>query len=72
VLARFRHTATGWMLVGIGACLIAIEETAALSGHYGWPAAVQWPLVAVMICLSVAFTSASGHWRDLMLGRGHR
>jgi hypothetical protein len=59
VIARYINIARGWMLVGLGAFLIALKETWELVEHEEWPTPVYWLLVLVMALLALAFTGIS-------------
>lgn len=54
---QFSAKATGWAYVATGAFFIALKETWELRQLYGWPLAVFWILVPVMIILSALQTT---------------
>lgn len=56
-LVQFSAKATGWAYVAIGAFFIALKETWELRELYGWPLAVFWILVPVMIILTALQTT---------------
>jgi len=53
---HFADKATGWMLVGAGAFLIAVKETWELHEVQHWPAWVFWVLLPVMLVLAFGYT----------------
>ena len=52
----FANRATGWMVVAMGAALIAAKETYELVENYEWPSWVFWPMAILMAALSAAHT----------------
>lgn len=56
-LVHYLNKATGWTFVGLGALLLALQETWDLREHYGWSSWVYWVVVLVMILLCSATTS---------------
>jgi hypothetical protein len=44
-LLQYLNKARGWLLVGLGGLLLAVNETWQLREHYEWPVAVFWVLV---------------------------
>jgi hypothetical protein len=56
-LTRFVNKASGWFTVAIGAALLAAEQTWQLIERARWPAWLFWPLVVVMLGVSVLYTA---------------
>ena len=52
----YANKATGWFMVGAGAALIAIKETAELVAALDWPSLVTIPLVVLAAAVAFAFT----------------
>jgi hypothetical protein len=59
VITRYINIARGWMLVGLGAWLIALKETYELVEHYEWPVLVYWVLVVAMSGIALGVTAVS-------------
>lgn len=59
LITRYINIARGWMLVGLGAWLIALKETYELGEHYEWPMVVYWALVVSMSGIAVGVTAVS-------------
>ena len=62
-LIDYVNKATGWLFVGVGGLLIALNETWLLCEHHGWSLAVYWPLVVFMVVVSVGNAVARIAWR---------
>ena len=71
-MMHFKETATGWMLVAGGACLIGIAETWNLREAYAWPQLVFWLLAAVMIVATFVFCANRVQIRNEFLGLERR
>jgi hypothetical protein len=56
-LVRFGNKATGWILISVGALLVALTETWTLRDVYDWPLAVYVLLVVVMVLASASYTA---------------
>jgi hypothetical protein len=69
VIARYINTARGWMLVGLGAFLIALKETWDLVEHEEWSEVTYWVLVVVMTLLALSFTAISASREREFLGK---
>ena len=54
---RFGNKATGWILISLGAFLVALTETWTLKDVYDWPLAVYVLVVAVMLLASALYTA---------------
>lgn len=52
----FTDKATGWLLVGAGAFLIALRETWELRDEADWPAWTFWLLLVVAVAASLGYT----------------
>jgi hypothetical protein len=59
LITRYLNIARGWMLVGLGALLIALKETWELVEHQEWPENVYWVLIVVMTLLALSFIGTS-------------
>jgi hypothetical protein len=66
-LMHFSETASAWLFVASGACLIAAKETWELREAYEWPTSVFWVLVVVMIAVCSANTALRVRRRDDIL-----
>src|SRR6202012_1140086 len=62
-LIDYVNKATGWLFVGLGGLLIAIKETWLLCEHNDWPLTAYWPLVVIMVLVSVGNAVARIAWR---------
>jgi hypothetical protein len=56
-LVRFGNKATGWILISLGAFLVALTETWTLRDVYDWPLAVYVLVVVVMLLASALYTA---------------
>ena len=52
-LISFMNKATAWLLVATGGLCIALKETYELSEHAHWNDYIFWPLVIILVLLSV-------------------
>ena len=69
VIARYINIARGWLLVALGAFLIALKETWELVEHEEWTTLVYWLLVLVMTLLALSFTGVSASRERELVGR---
>jgi hypothetical protein len=58
-LLQYLNKARGWLLVGLGGLLLAINETWELREHYEWPVAVFWVLAVGLGLGCGTFTAES-------------
>jgi hypothetical protein len=54
----FSNKAAGWLIVAMGASLLAVKETAEIVERQEWPAWVIAPMIVVPFALSVGYTVA--------------
>lgn len=59
LITRYLNIARGWMLVALGAFLIALKETWELVEDQEWPEYVFWILVVVMTMTALASIGSS-------------
>jgi hypothetical protein len=69
LITRYLNIARGWMLVGLGAFLIALKETYELAESYEWPTWLYWLSVLVMASVALSITVVSAR-RERKLGLG--
>ena len=71
VIARYLNIARGWMLVGLGAFLIALKETWELVEHEEWPEPVYFALVLVMALIALGGVGGSSERERRRSDRPH-
>src|ERR1700734_3407289 len=69
-LVRFGNKATGWILISVGALLVALTETWTLRDVYDWPLAVYVLLVVVMVLASASYTAVRLRRTDDLMRQG--
>jgi hypothetical protein len=71
-LVRFGNKATGWILISLGAFLVALTETWTLRDVYDWPLAVYVVIVAVMLLASASYTAVRLRRTDDLMRQANR
>jgi hypothetical protein len=71
-LVRFGNKATGWILISVGALLVALTETWTLRDLYDWPLAVYVLVVAVMLLASASYTAVRLRRTDDLMRQANR
>jgi hypothetical protein len=72
LLVRFGNKATGWILISLGAFLVALTETWTLREVYDWPLAVYVLVVAVMLLASASYTAVRLRRADGLMRQANR
>ena len=71
-LVRFGNKATGWILISVGALLVALTETWTLRDVYDWPLAIYVLVVVVMLLASASYTAIRLRRTDDLMRRSNR
>ena len=70
-LVRFGNKATGWILISVGALLVALTETWTLRDVYDWPLAAYVAVVVVMLLASASYTAVRLRRTDDLVRRSN-
>lgn len=70
-LVRFGNKATGWILISMGALLVALTETWTLRDVYDWPLAAYVAVVVVMLLASASYTAVRLRRTDDLVRRSN-